>query len=392
MPDVDFYLDGGVYKTADAILNLSGKDFYSNNGAFEVGNNMSLNFGDFINNSGTQIKGNSSMTINLTGRFSNDSTLTMIGEKAHQLFIAIKEGDFYNGVDHSSGQEYFGGSIVLSNTTLNIEKNLISEGVDKNNLSKIQINDYSRLFICGDLTNAGYSNFSANANTYTNVTNFTNKTGGEIHLRGSISALENFISEPGSKLYFSGTHYSLYGHIGTYGNIQANNINIKGALIYFSKGTALANTPYYFLNATTSLQYDPSLLGVKDILSDDGSINEFYEAIIEPVNDSKKSLKITFKPKEVDISDQSEKTIIDMFVEGNPIPGFDIKNLSLNQIRTLSKNINDGLQSYVHSKDTALNTGFEAIKANVFTRMAGGGSGGINYQKRSDIIDRKSVV
>lgn len=372
MPDVDFYLDRGVYKTTDASLTLSGKDFYSNGGTFEVGNSMTLNFGDFINVSETKITGNSIMTINLTGRFSNDSTLNITGEDK-QLSLYIKGGDFYNGIDHSNGQEYFSGNIVLNNAFLSIEKNLISEGVDKDNPSKIIVNEGAALIISGNLINGPYSDiFLADHLTQIHATNITNKSEGEMHLKQYLVASGDFISEAGSRLYFSGADYYT---VGAYGSIQAKNINIKGASVYFSKGTALANTPYYFLTAITgTLSYDSSLLGTKDVLSDDGTINEFYEAVVEIVSDSKRSLKITFKPKEVNISSDSEKTIIDMFSKENPIPGFDIKNLSLNQIRTISKNINDGLQSYAHSKDTALSTGFEAIKTNLFARMIGGGS------------------
>lgn len=373
MPDVDFYLDGGIYKTTDAILTLNGKDFYSNGGIFEVGNSMTLNFGDFINVSETKITGNSVMTINLTGRFSNDSTLAITGEKDQRLNLYIEGGDFYNGIDHSSGQEFFSGNIVLNNTFLNIKKNLISEGVDKDNPSKIIINEGGFVTISGNLTNGPYSNiFLADSLARISATNITNKSEGEMHLKGHLIASGDFISQAGSRLYFSGTDYSA---IGVYGAIQAKNINIKGASVYFSKGSALANTSYYFLTATTgTLSYDSSLLGTKDVLSDDGTLNQFYEAVIEKSDDTKNSLQVTFKKKKFDVSDESEKTIIDMFSKENPIPGFDIKNLSLNQIRTISKNINDGLQSYAHSKDTALSTGFEAIKTNLFARMIGGGS------------------
>lgn len=386
MPDVDFYLDGGVYKTTDAPLSLSGKDFYSNSGTFEVGRDMILNFGDFINVSGTKITASSFMIINLTGRFSNDSTLTIVGEKGRYSALDIKGGDFYNGVDHSSGQEFFSGSITLGDSKLNIEKNLISEGVDKDNRSKITIGDEAFLLVSGNFTNGPYSDVFLAGLTQTNATNITNQSQGEIHLKGSLVASGDFVSQAGSRLYFSGTDSHLFT---TYGYIQAANIDIKGASLYFSKGGASANTPYYFLNATRTLSYDSSLLGIKDVLSDDGTINEFYEAVVEAASNSKK-LKVTFKPKEVNISSDSnsEKTFIDMFSKANPIPGFDIKNLSLNQIRTISKNINDGLTRYSDSKYVALDRGFEAIKANIFARMIGGGSSssGINYQKRSDII------
>lgn len=387
MPDVDFYLSGS-FNLQKGSLTLNGRDFYSQGGNFILNTYATLNFGDFINVSGTKITASGIMTINLTGRFSNDSTLTIAGEKGrYSSLLNIKGGDFYNGVDHSSAQEFFSGSIILSNANLDIEKNLISEGVDKDNRSKIIIGDESSLLVLGNFTNGPYSDVFLAGLTNIRATNITNQSQGEMHLKGSLVVGGDFISQAGSRLYFSGIDYYA---VNAYGSIRAANINIKGASLYFSKGGASANTPYYFLNATTgTLSYDSSLLGIKDVLSDDGTINEFYEAVVEAASDSKK-LKVTFKPKEVNISSDSnsEKTFIDMFSKANPIPGFDIKNLSLNQIRTISKNINDGLTRYSDSKYVALDRGFEAIKANVFARMIGGGSssGGINYQKRSDII------
>lgn len=243
---------------------------------------------------------------------------------------------------------------------------------------------YNPLAVKGTFTNEGVL-YSQNDNGYSTLFSFgnvTNKTGGEIHLKSVYFSVNgSFISEAGSKLYLSGVDIQ-----GDYAHIRATDtINIQGASLYFSKGNAKTDTPYEFLTAATSLQYDSSLLGIKNVLSDDGTLNQFYEAVIEASDDGKK-LKVTFEAKEnVDVSDQGEKTIIDMFVEGNPIPGFDIKNLSLNQIRTISKNINDGLQSYAHSKDTALSTGFEAIKTNLFARMIGGG-GSPSVSHRSAIL------
>lgn len=391
MPDVDFYLDGGTFDLEKGELTLNGRDFYVNNGTFKVKDyNMALNFRDFINNSGMQIEGNNFMTINLTGRFSNDSEINIIGKES-PTFLTIAGGDFYNGVDHSSGQEYFSGSIILNNAYLTIEKNLISEGVDDNNHSKIILNENGFLIVNGNLINGPYSDILINDPSRIYVKgDVINKTGGEIHVNEFLlfGQIENFISEAGSKLYFSGNDS---GPIGQYGIIAATNIDIRGASVYFSKGTALANTPYHFMYLSSkagTLSYDSSLLGIKDVLSYDGSVNEFYEAVVETVSDGKKSLQVTFKPKEVNISNDSEKTIIDMFGKENPIPGFDIKNLSMKQIRKISKNINDGLTHYTHSKDNALNNGFEAIKANVFARMIGGGgnSSDNHYQRRSDII------
>lgn len=417
MPDVDFYLDGGLFNLQQGNLTLNGRDFYSQ-GDFAVNGYMTLNFRDFLNVGDTNITGDNLMAINLTGTFNNNANLSLKGTPDKPLSLTIKGGDFYNGKNIAQHQDYFSGNMTLENTYLSIEKNLISEGISDENHSKIQVHKGSNIIIDGNFVNGKYSDIFMNSASlivkgdFTNSGNFymkgsnqtntlaanniTNKAGGEMWLNGVIiygggKNNLNFISEPGSKLYFTGTDYGLYGNSTDYADIQANNINIKGALIYFSKGTALANTPYYFLNANTSLEYDPSLLGVKDILSDDGSINEFYEAIVEPVSDSKKSLKITFKPKEVDILDQSEKTIIDIFSKENPIPGFDIKNLSLNQIKTISKNISDGLQSYTHSKDAALSTGFEAIKTNLFARMIGGGNSP-SVSHRSAILPYNSSV
>lgn len=267
---------------------------------------------------------------------------------------------------------------------------------------------YNPLTVKGTFTNEG-ALYSQNDNGYSTLFSFgnvTNKTGGEIHLKSVYFSVNgSFISEAGSKLYLSGIDIQ-----GDYAHILATDtINIQGASLYFSKGNAKANTPYEFLTATASLQYDSSLLGIKNVLSDDGTLNEFYEAVIEASDDGKK-LKVTFEAKEnVDIQDNIEKTtiakipgiadkytsdeiaLIDAFSKENPIPGFDIKTLGTNQIKTISKNISDGLQSYTHSKDAALSTGFEAIKTNLFARMIGGGNSP-SVSHRSAILPYSSSV
>ncbi|PAF53915.1 hypothetical protein BKH42_04060 [Helicobacter sp. 13S00482-2] len=374
MLDVDFFLmEGASYKTTDAGLTLNGKDFYSQGGSFEIGKeNMNLNFGDFINMSGTtkiSLTGDASMFIRLTGDFSNQSKLLIEGEK--KAFIRIQGGDFYNGVNHSSGQTYFSGSLILNNTRLFIEKNLYSEGVDDSDRSKIEINNDAYLSISGNLYNGPYSDIINNG-FYLSVSGDLNNQG-NMYIKGLTYIAGNFISQAGSKLYFIGSDNGTSAGR----SLNANAINIKGALVYFLKGTAPINIPYYFLTSTNgSVQYDATLLGKQDVLSEDGSINEFYEAIVETSSDSVKTLKVTFKIKENNnISNQGEINIINIFGTQNPIPGFDIKNLSMNQIRKISKNINDGLEYYSHHKDTSLHSGFEAIKANVFSRMIGEGRG-----------------
>lgn len=422
LSNTDFYLDGGSYKSYE--LNLNGKDFYSNNGTFEVRKSTNLYFYDFINVSGTNIDGSGSMTLYLKGRFSNNSELNIT-----RTNVSISS-DFYNGVDHSSSQEYFSGNITLDKgSKLTIyEGDFFSEGVDNSHRSKVEIKDgtlksntltngpYSDIFIssAGSITadhliNQG--NFYAQSDTSRYISfygNIANKTGGQIHLKAvSLSAGKSFTSEPGSKIYFSGITDK--DALGVYGNIKATNISIKGAALYFSKGEALANAPYDFLIATSTLDYSPSLLGKKSVLSDDGTPNEFYEAVIEASDDGKK-LKVTFEAKEnVNIQDNIEKTtiakipgiadkytsdeiaLIDTFSKENPIPGFDIKTLGTNQIKTISKNISDGLQSYTHSKDAALSTGFEAIKTNLFARMIGGGNSP-SVSHRSAILPYSSSV
>lgn len=308
------------------------------------------------------------------------------------------------------------GEMDIKNSVFQTHKNLSSSGISDEKRAKIESFEGSSLIVRGNFTNGKYSDvyissdvknynpfavngdftnegalYSQNDNGYQTLFTFgnvTNKTGGEIHLKSVYFSVNgNFISEAGSKLYLSGVDIQ-----GAYARIVATDtINIQGASLYFSKGNAKANTPYEFLTATVSLQYDSSLLGIKNILSDDGTLNEFYEAVIEKSDERKNSLKVTFKEKKIDVSDQDEKNIIDMFVNGNPIPGFDIKNLSLNQIKTISKNISDGLQSYAHSKDTALSTGFEAIKTNLFARMIGGGNSP-SVSHRSAILPYNSSV
>ncbi|MDO7253842.1 autotransporter outer membrane beta-barrel domain-containing protein [Helicobacter cappadocius] len=541
MPDVDYYLDGGLFNIQYGRIILNGRDFYSQ-GEFIVNHKLNLNFRDFINVSNTKISGvDGDVTINLTGKFSNDSKLNITGPSEYKTppYITINGGDFYNGVDHSSSQEYFSGSIVLEHAVLTIKKNLISEGVDKDNRSNVILSNNSELRVSGDFINGAYSdvyiNPSHNYRDRSKLSVYGNMINqGEIHLAAimddhGIYVGKNFISKEGSKLYFTGG-YTYYGAI------KATDVDIKGASVYFLKGETILDRPYDFLVATGIFSYDTSLLGVQDVISDDGSMNDFYEAVVGTGFDDHgaRTLKVTYryktkKPKkevntsgnsnnnttsttitnntdtttttnadtntniantepqkevnisdntsttnasnttsagtiqpskeevsissnnntdtttsdtdtttnvattepqkEVNISDNSnnnttsntdnttiagnttsttitnntdtiakipgikdkytssEIAFIDAFSKENPIPGFDIKNLSMNQIRTISKNINDGLEYYSHSKDTALNGGFEAIKANVFSRMIGGGSSSATYhQARSDVL------
>lgn len=462
MPDVDYYLDGGLFNIQYGKITLNGRDFYSQ-GEFIVNHKLDLNFRDFINVSNTKITGQKGPTINLTGKFSNDSKFNIKGlDKYHKLYEAkIYGGDFYNGIDHSSGQENFSGSIELEFANLDIGENLISEGTSENH-SKIILSGDSRLDVKKDFTNGPYSDLYINPsnegwdysilNVYGNMINQ-----GEIHLAMNTESFpnyeiyvkKNFISKEGSKLYFTGGY-------GYYGKIQAQDIDIRGASVYFSKGQTFLDHPYNFLAAYGTFKYDASLLGVQDVISDDGSVNDFYEAVVETGLDDEgvRALKVIYryktkKPKEevnisentdtttsvetskspkeevnissntdtttsnpqkeVNISENSDTTtitkipsirdkytpseilIVYIFSKENPIPGFDIKTLGANQIKTISKNISDGLQSYTHSKDAALSTGFEAIKTNLFARMIGGGNSP-SFSHRSAILPYSSSV
>lgn len=281
--------------------------------------------------------------------------------------LIINGGDVFNGGDvarkYGLNSVYYdsgAGYIIADNAKIQIQKNLISQGAGSQ-LNALNASDIVRSRISA--INGGI--IAVNGN-------FTNKSYSDIYLNnaGQIIVGGSFDSGKNTNIYFSGSSTS-------YGKIEAKNIQITGANVFLYKGDAKTDTSYTFINATNLLKYDNSILGEKDALSEDGSVNAFYKLFVENVGNT---LKVTFKeiPHSGSISDiisketdlgQNEKNIIDGFDERKPIDGFDIKNLSTAQIKDMAQNIQSGINSFVNHKNTLTQLRFQASKVQVFNRM-----------------------
>lgn len=306
---------------------------------------------------------------NSNGSASSDKKLNAISMIKSTLggTLIINGGDVLNGGDvarrYGSGSTYYdsgAGYIISDNAKIQIQKNLISEGAGSH-LNDLNASDRVRSKISA--INAGIININGD---------FINKSYSDIYLNnaGQIMVGGNFNSDKNTNIYFSGNSTS-------YGKIEAKNIQIANANIFLYKGNAKTETPYTFINATNLLTYNNSILGEKEAISEDGSVNIFYKLFVENVGNT---LKVTFKeiPHSGSISDtisketelnQNEKNIIDGFEERKPINGFDIKNLSATQIKNMTQNIQSGISSFVNHKNTLTQLRFEASKLQVFNRM-----------------------
>lgn len=281
--------------------------------------------------------------------------------------LIINSGDVFNGGDiarsYGSGSVYYesgAGYIISDNAKIQIQRNLISEGAGSH------LNDLNA-------SDRVHSKISAiNAGIITINGDFTNKSYSDIYLNnaGQIIVGGNFNSDKNTNIYFSGNSTS-------YGKIEAKNIQITNANIFLYKGNAKTETSYTFINATNLLKYNNSILGEKEAISEDGNVSMFYKLFIENVGNT---LRVTFKEipysgnisdkisKEIDLN-QNEKNIIDGFDERKPIDGFDIKNLSISQIKDMTQNIQSSISSFVNHKNTLTQLRFEASRLQVFNRM-----------------------
>ncbi|PAF53190.1 hypothetical protein BKH42_07270 [Helicobacter sp. 13S00482-2] len=357
--------DGGVLK--------ANVDYFFN-GRTDIGVGS---YGIFENTN----SGNATITIK-SGYFSNfgyvykifsgiasDPNLSAISilKSSSKGSLSIDGGDVLNGGDvaqtFGSGSTYYdsgAGYIIADNGEIKIQKNLISEGAGSH-LSNTNTSNIVRSKI--QAINMGVINIGLN---------FQNKNYSDIYLNnaGLINVSGNFTSHSNTNLYFS-------GNASEYGQINAKNIDITGANIFLYKGMAQTNKPYVFLKATNSLVYDPTLLGEREAISEDGTISLFYKLLVQ---DQGKELQVMFKeiPHSDDVSDvisktvdlnENEKNIIDGFDEKKPIDGFDIKNLGAEQIKGLAQNIESGIQMFVHNRNNLSRLRFEASSSEIFNRM-----------------------
>ncbi|MDO7253293.1 autotransporter outer membrane beta-barrel domain-containing protein [Helicobacter cappadocius] len=294
------------------------------------------------------------------------NTISILKSNSKATLI-INGGDVLNGGDvgeafGSSSTRYRSGAgyIIADDGNIKIQKNLTSQGAGSH-LSQSNISDIVRSKI--QAINNGVIEIAGN---------FTNKSYSDIYLNntGQINIAGSFISNSNTNIYFS-------GNTSGYGIINAKSIEITNANIFLYKGNAKTDTSYIFLKATDSLAYNHSILGEKDAISEDGSVSLFYKLLVE---DKGKTLEVTFKeiPYSGDLSDiisqttdisQNEKGIIDGFDEKKPIDDFDIKNLSAIQIKNLAKNIQSGMETFVHNKNNLSQLRFQASSSEVFNRM-----------------------
>lgn len=306
----------------------------------------------------------------------NDNKSTFGGKELNAISIVkstlggnliINGGDVLNGGDvtrsYGSGSTYYdsgAGYIIADNAKIQIQKNLTSQGAGS----------YLNALNTSDIVRSKIS--AINGGIITVGGNFINKSYSDIYLNnaGQINVGGNFSSDENTNIYFGGSSTS-------YGKIEAKNVQITNANIFLYKGNAKIDTSYTFINATNLLKYNNSILGEKEAISEDGSVNAFYKIFVENVGNT---LKVTFKEipysgnisdiisKETDLN-QNEKNIIDGFDERKPIDGFDIKNLSATQIKNIAQNIQSGMSSFVNHKNTLTELRFQASKLQVFNRM-----------------------
>lgn len=201
--------------------------------------------------------------------------------------ININGGNVYNGgyLDPYSGNalqdgQYYAniGDIIADNGVINIQRNLISEGA-----GRLQKSNQSQYF--------AYSNIKAINNGTINVGgNFQNREYSNIYVYNSeINVAGNFSMEKNSQLYFSGNNIK-------YGKITANNISITNIKdqVFFYKGSAKSNVTYIALEGKNSLSFDPSILGEKQGLAEDGSKSIFYDVKIKQDGNN---IEVTFIDK-----------------------------------------------------------------------------------------------
>ncbi|PAF52814.1 autotransporter outer membrane beta-barrel domain-containing protein [Helicobacter sp. 13S00477-4] len=365
----------------------NGKGTY---GIFETTNNAttSINANEINNFGYTYDVDNSGQIINPT----TDTHLNAVSvlKSSSSSTLNLNAPDVYNGIGYKQYGIYHSGAayLIADNGTINVQNNLASEGSGKGLgakfasyivYSQVSAINGGQINIGGDFNNREYSNIYVN-------------NGGSINITG------NFTSTINTNIYFS-------GNASGYGKITAKNIDVKDSKMIFYMGSAKADTLYTLLDATTSLNFDLSVLGIKDVIAQDGTLNIFYKANI---SQNGNQLQITFQDKNPPIggggsggssggggsggdssggsgstqesaSDilskhisitQNEKIIIDAIDTQKPIAGFNIRDLGTQQIKNLATNIESGLKNFTDNKNKASRLNFDINKTIIFGRMA----------------------
>ncbi|PAF43803.1 autotransporter outer membrane beta-barrel domain-containing protein [Helicobacter sp. 11S03491-1] len=285
--------------------------------------------------------------------------------------LSIQGGDVYNGVGFGlsgSGIYYSGaGFISVDNSEFRIEKSLISQGSGR----MLDLSKYDNASIV-------HSQIIANNKGYIRIGgDFTNREFSDITLNGgTIEIIGAFKTAPHTEIDFGGNCDASLGNV--FGKIIANSVALTDAKIEFYKGNAKTDTPYVFVDAKTSLQYNPTLLGAQEVFSNDGTPSAFYQAMV--TNDGNK-LKIIFSNKNNGSSiseiisnniplSENEKNIIDSIHRQSPLLHFDITNMGLHQIKNIAQDIYKGLNDFVVNKNKLARLGFDINRASIFDRMA----------------------